>query len=971
MFNNYYLLCIVIIYELLIIDYIEVKRHTEDITSSGDRQKSLRNYVQIDSQYEIVMRSSTEFNFQKSHLEPRSVQFTKYDIANMVNVLLTSRTIYFSIEFIMINTVNDTGARQTLISIIEKPSKLILFKVSIQNRNSHKFIQLTMISQHKFTTRYKSHPVELNPNQWYKLTFDIEGLNKADLQVNCQPIAFDITRRRSIIIFNQWKSLRMPRIHMNDKYWLMMRKYVGFLGQLDEHKEYWKGSIRNFMLTSNQDVIKSELSQCPSWILSKSLNRDSPIPVAVSNLPHMRSQYMNRFGGEYIAPLNKMDASSQFTNTINELYSMLNTQKHAIERLMQQVSELNMKVASREQCLCIPNCGKSAHGIPYLIGNTWKPDACSQCECTLAGALCTQKKCPILNCTNSIRIQDECCPHCPANCHFMGQVYPHGESLMRGCIQCVCMNGTMKCREINQTLYCPPLNCSQSEQIQPADSCCKICRKINVCAHKHNKCHPLAKCIPNGMTYHCECPTGYSGSGDLITGCTPECRNNCSNHGVCISPNKCQCYPGFGGSECDYDLNECNMRLDLCSENSTCLNLPGSYTCVCHDGFEPTASSQLNKLNTTEPMNNNTITNNSDMSNRQEFDSSTGHVCQRVSLCHGYQGIYLNCPNGTLCDENQGKYMCKQSVSSNTENETEERINSTVYNTSCSVGYHRMYSNQSLDTLNEIPNDQFKQLIYSTDNRENKLLCYCQSGQLECIQHPDYSLLLLIQSVSTDALYINQSVHHHHLHENQLCRICSKLQKSSQRELSLNLSKWYVDYCILCSFMDNMTAISNFTYWWVIEQNPSLPPLPPPPARWENHSLCKICIELNNTQYCQPLLCSSFMAFTSIEYYQLCCSNTIPLKKKQLNSTEQTTSLSHLNKCTNSRLASSLKSMSTLQCIDCQCVNDRIYCTLNATQIYQRDNVTVECDQLLSTLQRDSLLIPMKYIQRDKSGDGR
>ncbi|CAH8862584.1 unnamed protein product [Trichobilharzia szidati] len=531
-------------------------------------------------------------------------------------------------------------------------------------------------------------------------------------------------------------------------------------------------------------------------------------------------------------------------------------------------------------------------------------------------------------------------------------------------------------------------------------------------------------------------------------------------------------------------------------------------------------------------------------------------MCQRVSLCHGYQGIYLNCPNGAHCDENQEKYMCKQSVSSNAENKTEERINSTVYNTSCSVGYHRMYSNQSLDTLNEIPSDQFKQLIYSTDNRENKLLCYCQSGQLECIQHPDYSLLLLIQSVPTNPLYINQSIHQRHLHENQLCRICSKLQKSSQKELSSNLSKWYADYCILCSFMDNMTEISNFTYWWVIEQNPSPPstrwenhslckicvqlnntqycqplicssfmaftsieyyqlccsttvphkkkqfdspeettslshlskctnsrlasslksmptlqcidcqcvsgqlecvqhpdyslllliqsistnalyinqsahhhhhlydnqlcricsklhkssqrelslnlskwyadycilcsfmdnmteisnftywwaieqnPPPPPLARWKNHSLCKICIELNNTEYCQPLLCSSFMAFTSIEYYQLCCSNTIPLEKKQLNSPEQTTSLSHLNKCTNSRLASSLKSMSTAQCIDCQCVNDRIYCTLNATQIYQRNNVTVQCDQLLSTLQRDSLLIPMKYNRIDKSGDG-
>ncbi|VDQ15362.1 unnamed protein product [Trichobilharzia regenti] len=66
------------------------------------------------------------------------------------------------------------------------------------------------------------------------------------------------------------------------------------------------------MLTSNQDVIKSELSQCPSWILSKSLNRDSPILVGVSNLPHMRSQSTTGFGNEYISPLNKMDAPSKY-----------------------------------------------------------------------------------------------------------------------------------------------------------------------------------------------------------------------------------------------------------------------------------------------------------------------------------------------------------------------------------------------------------------------------------------------------------------------------------------------------------------------------------------------------------------------------------------------------------------------------------------------------------------------------------
>ena len=34
------------------------------------------------------------------------------------------------------------------------------------------------------------------------------------------------------------------------------------------------------------------------------------------------------------------------------------------------------------------------------------------------------------------------------------------------------------------------------------------------------------------------------------------------------------------------DVNECVENLDQCSNNATCLNTMGSYTCSCDQGYE-------------------------------------------------------------------------------------------------------------------------------------------------------------------------------------------------------------------------------------------------------------------------------------------------------------------------------------------------------------------------------------------------
>ena len=68
--------------------------------------------------------------------------------------------------------------------------------------------------------------------------------------------------------------------------------------------------------------------------------------------------------------------------------------------------------------------------------------------------------------------------------------------------------------------------------------------------------------------------------------------NPCANDGVCAPSDDgtnavCDCVgTGFMGALCDEDIDECADETDHCSDDATCANTPGSFTCTCADGFE-------------------------------------------------------------------------------------------------------------------------------------------------------------------------------------------------------------------------------------------------------------------------------------------------------------------------------------------------------------------------------------------------
>lgn len=82
--------------------------------------------------------------------------------------------------------------------------------------------------------------------------------------------------------------------------------------------------------------------------------------------------------------------------------------------------------------------------------------------------------------------------------------------------------------------------------------------------------------------YRCQCRSGYAGINCQIP---HHCSANyCQNGGVCeetsIGP-KCHCHAGWHGLYCDQDIDECHLNTPACHASASCINLPGTFRCVC------------------------------------------------------------------------------------------------------------------------------------------------------------------------------------------------------------------------------------------------------------------------------------------------------------------------------------------------------------------------------------------------------
>uniref|UniRef100_A0A663MQG8 Fibulin 7 n=1 Tax=Athene cunicularia TaxID=194338 RepID=A0A663MQG8_ATHCN len=155
-----------------------------------------------------------------------------------------------------------------------------------------------------------------------------------------------------------------------------------------------------------------------------------------------------------------------------------------------------------------------------------------------------------------------------------------------------------------------------------------FCRSIDDCSS--NPCANSGTCVDGNQSYTCLCPRGWSG---------PSCQSPiyaCSNASFSRQPRcaegrtgsrRCSCDTGFQmrASGVCHDVDECQLfqsspQTRLCLYD--CLNLPGSYRCLCPPGY---------------------------------LLRTDRNTCEDVNECTGKQH---NCTQGDLCINTFGGHRC-------------------------------------------------------------------------------------------------------------------------------------------------------------------------------------------------------------------------------------------------------------------------------------------------------------------------
>ncbi|XP_018115807.1 neural EGFL like 1 S homeolog isoform X3 [Xenopus laevis] len=345
------------------------------------------------------------------------------------------------------------------------------------------------------------------------------------------------------------------------------------------------------------------------------------------------------------------------------------------ELLAKMTTKLNYaesRLSQLENCHCEKTC--QVREVVYREKDSWvEDDHCRNCTCKNGAVECRRMLCPLLNCSSDslpVHVAGQCCKICRPKCIYGGRELAEGDRILtKSCREC--KNGALQ----KLTEPCPPLNCSEADQVLPENQCCSVCRGHNFCADGHrcgensecrnrntkatceclsgfqpiqgdpaycedidecaakmHYCHANTFCVNLPGSYRCDCVSGYIRVDDFS--CTAFCAEGCRYGGTCVAPNKCLCPSGFTGSLCEKDIDECAEGIIECHNHSRCVNLPGWFHCECRSGFHDNGTYSISGESCIDI---------------DECALRT-HTCWNDSACVNLEGGFdCLCPSGPSC----------------------------------------------------------------------------------------------------------------------------------------------------------------------------------------------------------------------------------------------------------------------------------------------------------------------------------
>ena len=122
------------------------------------------------------------------------------------------------------------------------------------------------------------------------------------------------------------------------------------------------------------------------------------------------------------------------------------------------------------------------------------------------------------------------------------------------------------------------------------------------------------------------------------------CEPGCDNGGQCVSPDTCTCPPGYSGSQCQHDINECDLGEEIhgCGGDSVCVNRIGWHYCACRQGY----------MSYYNPVSHQTTCHDVD---ECETDS---HTCHSSATCANTEGSYKCVCEDFYSSCSQGNEYC-------------------------------------------------------------------------------------------------------------------------------------------------------------------------------------------------------------------------------------------------------------------------------------------------------------------------